>query len=237
MKLRPKIRFFDQNKNRYTIPVSQIDRLTGRKWFDFDYSLFNEELTDNLLLISYFEDPLSVLKKLEIRFMSDKVGYGLYAAEDISENTIIGFVSGELKKLKTTEVEFDSKNPTSLIESGTVSYDDYGNIYIIDSSKKSNHTHYVQHLPSYEMLLTLVSQEQTQMICTANLSEHSLKYGEFDLTYFCTTRNIKKGEIIGCPYQVNEDEIKMNQYCFFTRKGEIVTYDNLTKTFDSKLKY
>jgi len=235
----PIISFLSGSKQKFIIPVSRIHKLTGRKWFDFDYSKFDPpKPSDHPLLISYFADPSSILEKLEIRYMNDQVGHGLYATKEIPKDTVIGFVSGKLTKLSATEVDFDPKNPTTLIQSGTVSYDDFGNIYIVDSSKKSNHTHYIQHLPSDKMLLELdITEENREMISTGNLSEHTLNHKGFDLTYFCTDRDIKEGELIGCPYQVNTNEIKMHEhdYCFFTKDGKIITYNDLTTAFYFKL--
>lgn len=219
MKLRPKIRFLDRNKNRFTVPVHQLKRLTGRDWFDLDYSFISQEKSDPFLR-KFLIDPLAITKSLEIRYMNDVVGYGLFAAENITKDTIIGFISGELKKIHSSEVNFDIKNPTALIESGQVSYDDDGNIYIIDSSKKSNHTHYIQHLPSTNYLVALGI--KSSIIATNNLSEYTLQYEGFDLTFFRANRDIEIGEIIGCPYQNNSDEMDMNRYSFFSKKGKML---------------
>ncbi len=227
MNLRPKIRFFDINKNRYSTPVSQLKRLTGREWCDFDYSMFTRDAT-NPYLISFLNNPLAILKKLEIRYMNATVGFGLYASENIPKDTVIGFISGELKKLKAADINFDVNNPTPLIKSGSVSYDDAGNINIIDSSFKSNHIHYVQHLPSEKMLSELnIPPEKKEDISVSNLSEYMFTSDGYDFTYFYATRDIKKGEIIGCAYQDANKEKSMNNLCFFSKKGKIISYSDL----------
>ena len=227
MKLRPKIGFFDKCKNRFTIPVSQLKSLTGKEWFDLNYSLIGENVT-NQFLISFFKDPLAIIRKLEIRYMDSKVGYGLYATEDIPKDTVIGFISGELKKFSAADVNFDPNIPGALIGSGSLSYDECGNINIIDSSKKSNHIHYVQHLPSEKMLTDLsIHFNKRKTIATSNLSEHMLTFDGYDFTYFCASREIKKDEIIGCPYQTNSQENDMRKYYFFNHRGKIIHYSDL----------
>jgi hypothetical protein len=221
MKTRPKIRFMDQSGNLFTVPIYQLKHLTGREWLDLDYSFIDPKECDPFLF-SFLKNPLAITRSLEIRYMGDKVGYGLFAAANIPKNTVIGFVSGEFKKWHSNEVVFDPKNPTTLIESGQVSYDDYGNIYIIDSSRKSNHTHYVQHLPSKEMLseLNIINSN----IATSNLSEQLFPHDGFEYTYFCANRDIKHGEMIGCSYQINTEERDMDTYRFFSKKGKVIDY-------------
>jgi hypothetical protein len=230
MKLRPKIRFFDSNKNRSTIPISQLKRLTGREWCDLDYSWFMG-IARNPAVISFLNDPLAILKKLEIRYMNAKVGYGLYASEDIPKDTVIGFISGELKKFKAAEINFDINNPRPLIKSGSVSYDNDGNIKIIDSSIKSNHIHYVQHLPSEKMLSELkIPPEKREAIYVSNLTEYMFTYDGYNFTYFYASRYIKKGEIIGCAYQNVDQEKPMTNFCFFGKRGEIINYSDIVES-------
>ncbi len=227
MQLRQKIRFFDENKSHYMIPVSQLKSLTGRAWFDFDYSQIAVE-GGNKFLQSFLKDPYSITSSLEIRYMDYKSGYGLYAVNRIQKNTVIGFISGELKKLKSEDIDFDRENPTDSIKSGSISYDDHGNIFIIDSSRKSNHTHYIQHLPTKKKLAELgIPSKKRKEIADSNLSEKTIQHDGFDFTYFYANREIFPGEIIGCSYQVNEHEISMNTYSFFSKKGKFMDVEKL----------
>jgi hypothetical protein len=233
MQTRKKIRFYDKFKVRRTVLLSQLGVFTGRRWLDLDYLSINESITADSHLQEYLTNPFKILKSLEIRYMNDQVGYGLYASEDIPRNTIIGFVTGEIKKFKAEDIGFDSNDPTAHIKSGSVTYDSYGNVYIIDSSKQSNHTHYIQHLPSSETVKRLpIDKNEKIMLCTSNLSEHELKYNELDLTYFKTNRIIRANELIGCSYRTNGNEAGMKSYCFFKKNGEIVDQSTLIKASD-----
>lgn len=214
------IGFVDSTRNSHIIPLNELHKLTGREWFDFDYSFINLDKCEPNLK-EFLKDPLEILKKVEIKYMNKDVGCGLFATADIPEGTVIGFITGEQKKLQSSSVDFDPQNPTALIQSGQISYDDDGNIYIIDSSKKSNHTHYIQHLPSIKALQDL-NINNIDDIAICNLSEHTLQHNGFELTYFCTTRKILQNEIIGCPYQTNEKERALSEYSLFRRTGELI---------------
>lgn len=220
MKQKPaSIWFKDEKTTRKLIPTSELGILTGRQWFDFDYSFIKPTDMDEYLRL-FLHDPLKITSSLEIRFMNKSVGYGLFAVKKISKNTIVGFVSGEQRKMKVSNTFFKSLKPTDLIQSGTLLYNDDNDVYIIDSSKKSNHTHYIQHLPSSEELTELDFDHDS--IATSNLEQQSLFYDGYDFTYFITCRDIQPGEIIGCPYLENNNERKMQDYRYFTVKGDVI---------------
>ncbi len=136
--------------------------------------------------------------------------------------------TGEIKKFKAAEINFDINTPRPLIKSGSVSYDNEGNIKIIDSSIKSNHVHYVQHLPSEKMLSELnIPPEKREVISVSNLTEYIFTYDGYDFTYFYANSDIKKREIIGCAYQNADQEKPMTNFCLFDKQGKIINYSDL----------
>lgn len=190
----------------------RIEQL-GRVWIEFNYrKIIPIEHCNDQHLIEYILNPETIYDFLEIKFIDDIAGHGLFAKQDIAKDTVIGILTGHIIT-DATDREASHSGQTLKTEA------DYS---IIDSHHGGNQTHYIQHLPSQTALEKYCGHLDNEEIATSNLLAFDVETMDgFVLTYFKTARQISAGEIMGCPYETATGEQTMDGLYFFTKQGSI----------------
>lgn len=142
-----------------------------------------------------------------ICFINDTVGYGIFAREEIAENSIV-FYGGKVTLETDTNVHYCFQN-----EDGTM----------LDASETSGHAAIFQDLYSAETPLS----DMWNFVARNNFESERFKLSCTEVTYFRATKTIKAGEQCGHSYKylywniLHIDSNIVKQY--FDLKGNCIT--------------
>lgn len=157
-----------------------------------------------------------ITDRLEIRFINDTVGHGVFARENIQAGTIIGIYAGDTwpRSCKKYEVIYDGvKHYCRLMWRGGRDNDreySYGNISAVDDNKVptelrivnaryfGNITRFLQHFPTIDEVPNALRGDSD--LATANVEFGATLFHGFRLYYLKTKRDINKGEPLGISY-------------------------------------
>ena len=144
--------------------------------------------TDNLQIKQFISEPKNYFV---LRYFNDVMQYGLVSNQPIAINTVVGIYCGYLflnmfEKSDESRVydasAFRAVSINNIKYSGTIRALDYGNL-----------TRFAPHLPC-------PSENIPSLILTANMTLSCTIYNDIPLVYYKTTRDIKKGDVMGIDY-------------------------------------
>lgn len=142
----------------------------------------------------------TILDKLEVRYMGDKLGWGLFSHKLIEEGETLGVFTGEIR--------FQDRDAPVCSEHVFLSDAPHHQFQVIDATKTGNITRFMQHLPTEEMLEDIVIAPQSKTIlsdiATANIKKMVVPIGNGNFSeQYVTTQAIQPGQLIGCCYDMH----------------------------------
>ncbi len=190
-------------------------------------------------------------ENFEIRYMGNGYGYGVFAAKDISDNTVVAIISGTLAEgVKSSGQDANQENIAYL-----------GSDLYVSTIHHRGITSFMQHLPEkfsgnrknppkipdymcvkdsethfkleFEVDETIhfSSNEIKKQIARENLKTETLNYKNVPVMVMVTSQQIKKGEPVGynygCGYWVNRNACP----AFFDKGGALLAHSLYKRTF------
>jgi len=187
----------DAAQVRKKLVITQAEELLGIKWLEWSI------------------DGCDVCDNLEICYMNNYCGWGLFAKEKISKGKLIGFFTGEIRLQQTNKIPASENVFFSISNDGMI---------IVDATQCGNVTRYLQHLPNRETLCQYEFRTTKESeIATQNIHAEIVTFGDVVTVRFCASEDIEPGHIIGCPYDLPEPDYFQNKKLnFFKKNGDVI---------------
>lgn len=172
------IHIIDETQKQFHLSVEQAEKKFGIIWTEFPETAIENNYD-----------------KLQVRYMGEMLGWGLFALEDFSEGERIGVFSGDVsfqprsQKITSSHI-FLSDAPENQFQ-------------IVDASNAGNLTRFIQHLPTAAVLdkITFNDPQTKEKVATCNIKHNLIQLSENIKTEeYVAQRAIKAGEILGSSY-------------------------------------
>lgn len=230
-----KIKTLDPHKFAASIGMKQWCELSliamqGAKPLSFKCLSHAEALTmETMLEVAAWSRMFS--ERMAICKINDKVGYGVFATDEIPKGAFVGIYTGAISNKTQKEIE----QATAPYAFAVKPKEEKGLGVSLDAIEYGNITRFFQHLPLEEeredrldQLITdfeFKKPEQAREVATANLQQCMVTYYGIPVNVFQTIRAIHKNEQLGFSYGLEYWISCANCPSLFNKKGDVIPAD------------
>ncbi len=192
----------------------------------------NENKTPNEQLEAFFKNP-DISDAFVLCFINEKVGFGLFALQDIPKNTLIGTYTGTLQQdyLSSDHTDYYRLQLSNRFNCffPTDKNKNLKNHQIphVSAKLKGNLMRFMQCLPNKKDVEQDFMEEAAQRIATANVKEKNMTHLGMPHIGIITTEDIKKGQQVGFDYGPGYFNDR-NRMEYFEHSGAVFDYDELS---------
>jgi hypothetical protein len=190
-------------------------------------------------------------ERLLIAYIDPKVGFGLFARESISLNSIVTLYGGNI--VNCTDIESTSVNSyyasyyVSLKEDGTkktfsaydaVSSDPKNTQFMVDANEKGGMARFIQHFPLFGELLNLITDHHDlplEAIACQNVEAETVFFAGVPVIAVAAMREIRKYEQIGYTYRQKYWKAKGINPELFDQHGNVISRERYRYVNSSRI--